>query len=160
MVVVKAPQVQTNLQWIALSGGPQCWISPRFAVPPVFTDWLGFDERYRAFPIHLSYFTERTLLRLLEKHGFTVERITTTGLGLDRLIFQRDERKVGNSFRNRAPSVRGRMRRFVIDASKKLFFGLRMGENLLMIARLSSHSKRHVTGVVEWPAESREEQVQ
>jgi len=108
--------------------------------PPVFTDWLGFDERYRAFPIHLSYFTSRTLLRLLEKHGVEVERATTVGLGLDRLIFQPDERQVdsSNSSKNRTPSVRGKLRRFVIDAAKKVFFGSRMGENLLVIGRMSA----------------------
>lgn len=108
---------------------------------PALTAWLGFDERYRAFPIHLSYFTARTLLRLLEQHGFTAERVTTVGLGLDELFVHHndDKREGSKSPRNRAPSVRNAMRRFVIDTFKKTFFGWSMGENLLVIARRSAH---------------------
>ena len=105
---------------------------------PAFTAWLGFDERYRAFPIHLSYFTARTLLRLLEQHGFAAEQVTTVGLGLDGLIIQRSEQEAAGA-QNRAPSVRGPVRRIAIDAFKRTFFGLRMGENLLVIARRQMH---------------------
>lgn len=108
---------------------------------PAFTAWLGFDERYRAFPIHLSYFTAPTLVRLLEKHGFAAERVTTVGLGLDALIVHQDEHEAGGSSSrtNRAPGGRGALRRFAIDAFKQAFFGLRLGENLLVIARRSAH---------------------
>jgi len=109
--------------------------------PQMATAWLGFDERYRAFPIHLSYFSARAMLRLLRRHGMAAAWMTTTGLGLDRLIAHRNEHEVaGPSLRiHRAPSVRGGLRRFARDAFKQAFFGLGMGENLLVIARMRAH---------------------
>ncbi|HUQ01242.1 MAG TPA: class I SAM-dependent methyltransferase [Kofleriaceae bacterium] len=42
---------------------------------------LGADERHRAFPIHLSYFSPRTLRRALADAGFEVVRLRTAGGG-------------------------------------------------------------------------------
>lgn len=53
---------------------------------PYFRRRFGFDERHRAFPIHLSYFSPRTLALCLQKHGFATEVVTTCGLGLDELV--------------------------------------------------------------------------
>ena len=49
--------------------------------------WFGFDERHRAFPIHLWYFEPRTLSLLVSQCGFEVKTIETYGLGLDELFF-------------------------------------------------------------------------
>jgi hypothetical protein len=57
---------------------------------PLMSRHFGFDERYRAFPIHLSYFTPITLRRILRKHGFRVDQLENFGLGLDELFLTED----------------------------------------------------------------------
>ncbi len=42
---------------------------------------LGFDERFRAFPIRLSHFSPAALRRCLERNGFRVEWMTTRASG-------------------------------------------------------------------------------
>ena len=54
---------------------------------PWLSRWFGFDERHRAFPIHLWYFEPRTLRLLVSQCGFEVKTIETYGLGLDELFF-------------------------------------------------------------------------
>src|SRR5439155_4856216 len=44
---------------------------------------LRFDERYRAFPIHLAYFDKRSLGTLLRRHGWIIRRSFTSGLGVE-----------------------------------------------------------------------------
>jgi 2-polyprenyl-3-methyl-5-hydroxy-6-metoxy-1,4-benzoquinol methylase len=114
---------------------------------PLATSWFGFDERYRAFPIHLSYFTTHTLLRLLRQHDFVAERVTTAGLGIDALIRDREEDEASgtSSRRKRAPRTRDTFHRVAVDAFKKAFFGWGMGENLLVIARVSGHGLGQAT---------------
>lgn len=105
---------------------------------PVLTERLGFDERYRAFPIHLSYFAVRTLTLLLQKHGFAIESATTTGLGLDSLIVRENtpEASTSNPPRDQSSRLRSPQRQFVVDQIKRAFFRFMMGENLLMVARM------------------------
>lgn len=52
----------------------------------IFSQHLGFDERYRAFPIHLTYFDASTLTRLLHRESYRVELMFTMGLGIDQLL--------------------------------------------------------------------------
>jgi SAM-dependent methyltransferase len=59
--------------------------SLRARLSPTAVTRLGADERHRAFPIHLSYFTPETLGRALASTGFAVVAMTTSGLGLDAL---------------------------------------------------------------------------
>jgi SAM-dependent methyltransferase len=59
--------------------------SLRARLSPTAVTKLGADERHRAFPIHLSYFTPRTLGRALAATGFAVVAMTTAGLGVDAL---------------------------------------------------------------------------
>lgn len=59
--------------------------SLRARLSPQAVTVLGADERHRAFPIHLSYFTPETLGRALEVTGFAVVAMTTSGLGVDAL---------------------------------------------------------------------------
>ena len=41
------------------------------------------DERHRAFPVHLIYYSKATLQKMLKKMGWTVEIAFTVGIGLD-----------------------------------------------------------------------------
>jgi SAM-dependent methyltransferase len=59
--------------------------SLRARLSPQAVTTLGADERHRAFPIHLSYFTPETLGRALETTGFAVVAMTTAGLGVEAL---------------------------------------------------------------------------
>jgi SAM-dependent methyltransferase len=67
---------------------------------PLLSQRFGFDERYRAFPIHLTYFDGWTLPRLLERYDFQVEVVATNGFGFDELLV-RPER-----MRRNAPAAR------------------------------------------------------
>ncbi|MDG1894377.1 MAG: class I SAM-dependent methyltransferase [Fuerstiella sp.] len=54
----------------------------RLAIP-LLSRRFGVDERYRAYPIHLMYYSECTLRKMLEKAGWVVEKSFTLGLGMD-----------------------------------------------------------------------------
>ena len=41
------------------------------------------DERYRAYPIHLMHYSDRTLRGMSGRAGWTVEATFTLGIGLD-----------------------------------------------------------------------------
>jgi SAM-dependent methyltransferase len=103
----------------------------RMSVRPL-SAWAGVDERYRAFPIHLFYYSRTSLRAMLERYGLTVAAHTTTGLGLDELMFEADEEyapppATGTATRPR----RSRVRRL----ARAVFFGAGLGENLLLAAR-------------------------
>lgn len=57
---------------------------------PAFSRRGAIDERYRAFPIHLIYYTKRTLRRMLDRAGWHVDRMYTVGLGVDELFVRED----------------------------------------------------------------------
>jgi len=103
---------------------------------PLFSRRFGFDERHRAFPIHLSYFDSSTLRRLVEEQEFTVERLLTNGIGLEELLV-RPEQKNRIQMPVDSPSASpprlrlGRMRRLI----KMMILGSFLGENLGVICR-------------------------
>ena len=99
---------------------------------------LGFDERYRAFPIHLSYFTRDTLRRVLRKHGFDCVGVETLGVGLEEL-------RVGNGQGGPAGKPQPQTARSARPsrwkaAIKKVYFAVGFGENILAICQ-----PRHAT---------------
>jgi SAM-dependent methyltransferase len=55
---------------------------------PALSRHAGLDERYRAFPIHLLYFSPPALRVLLERAGYEVEVLTSHGFGLDELLYK------------------------------------------------------------------------
>lgn len=100
---------------------------------PALSRRCGVDERYRAFPIHLMYYTDRTLRGMLDKGGWDVEATFTIGLGVDEFFSRASSslRPKGGSGEGAAPPAgRRRFRRRLRDA----FLSLGMGENLVAIA--------------------------
>jgi SAM-dependent methyltransferase len=103
---------------------------------PILSQRFGFDERYRAFPIHLTYFGATTMRRLLSRAGFQVERISSVGMGLDELLVRPEREEAGvqpPSPRNHTRPERP-LRRFL----KAAFLGAGLGENLAVICRAVS----------------------
>jgi hypothetical protein len=96
---------------------------------------FGFDERHRAFPIHLSYFTAASMAVLLQRAGWNVDRMFTAGLGIDELRNRPPSRSAqsNRSWEGRStPSVATSPLR---SAIKRLVHSRRWGENLCVFAK-------------------------
>ena len=118
---------------------------------PVLSRYARFDERYRAFPIHLSYFTPRTLADLLARHGFAVERSVTWGFGIDEMLRDPSWPLPGSlapdpltlsecsqaSTSRRAPSPRKRspLKQLARRVATRLILDTGLGENIMVVAR-------------------------
>jgi SAM-dependent methyltransferase len=111
---------------------------------PLLTRRFGIDERYRAFPIHLMYYSDQTLRRVVTAAGWKVEASFTLGLGLDEFFL--DARAGASSDRAcraaDAPCAQGHPRASLPAGCKRVwhllrdaFLGLGAGENLAVIAR-------------------------
>ena len=109
---------------------------------PVLSRNMQVDERFRAYPIHLAYYSARTLERLLLKFGWKVEAHFTLGMGLDEyLVHEPDggarsgaDAAAAATPRSIAPAAGARPRRFrhrIRDA----YLGMGLGENLAVVAR-------------------------
>jgi 2-polyprenyl-3-methyl-5-hydroxy-6-metoxy-1,4-benzoquinol methylase len=115
--------------------------------PPWCSRYLGFDERFRAFPIHLSYFSRGTLTRLLEQNGFEVEKTTTIGIGLEELWTRHStsEASQGNEAKGhaarRTASKLQKLKQKGKNSLKRAFYSLGQGENLAVIAK-ALHANR------------------
>ena len=109
---------------------------------PVLSRRYGFDERHRAFPIHIWYFSPRTLSQLLRKNGFQPVLVTTRGIGLEELIIQREPDKPAPKVKNRPtdPTNSAGQSKSVIqpakNALKKLYHGCCLGENVIAVSRV------------------------
>ena len=97
---------------------------------PVFSRRLGFDERHRAFPIHLAYFSSSTLTRLLRRAGWRIEELFTIGIGLEELC----ARSAPPGKSSGAASQPRRRTQFLRSAIKAAIYGARLGENLCLFA--------------------------
>lgn len=93
---------------------------------------LNVDERHRAFPIHLYYFTPQTLSRTLEKHGFRITALETFGVGLDTFFF----RPGVNGHRTSAGPAAVKKGNGFRRSVKNALFRASLGENLLAVAQL------------------------
>lgn len=102
---------------------------------PFLSRACGFDERYRAFPIHLMYYTARTLRAMLKKSGWVVEAAFTNGIGLDELRLSPVPPSLPRGPQARKnpalPAGSRRLRHRLRD----VFLGLGLGENLAVVAR-------------------------
>lgn len=114
----------------------------RLSAWPGLSRRLGLDERHRAFPIHLWYFSPRTLPRLARDLGWTVEGCFTAGLGLEELRFRPEEgdsrpasppaRRPAAGPAGGAPPLSPALR--LKEMFKKVYFGAGCGENVLVVA--------------------------
>lgn len=101
------------------------------------TPWatrLGADERYRAFPVHLSYFAPATLRALLGRHGFTVDAMTTRGLGFG---LPGRRARAAPTAAGAAAAPAGPRGATLKSRARAAFLDALLGENLIAIARLS-----------------------
>ena len=98
--------------------------------PPFMSRHMGFDERYRAFPIHLSYFNRNSLSLLLRRAGWEITREFTVGMGIEVLI-SRSPATSGPAKTSTGSSASSPIRR----ALKRAIYDSGLGENLCLIAR-------------------------
>lgn len=104
---------------------------------PLLSRRFGFDERYRAFPIHLTYFHARSLTLLLRRAGWSIDRLFTAGLGVEELIFSPDVPSTAVAS-SAAPSIRssnGTRTQIARNVVKAMVFGAGLGENLCAFSR-------------------------
>ena len=109
---------------------------------PALSRRTGVDERYRAFPIHLFYYSAPSLRTMLERHGLDVVAHTTRGFGLDELIFDElDEVQPTptDAAPTAAPTARGPRSR-ARQLARAMFLGTGLGENLFFAATRASRS--------------------
>lgn len=107
---------------------------------PTLIRWARFDERYRAFPIHLSYFTPRTLARMVERSGLEVVRVETWGFGVEelRVVTQAEvthQPRRQEQEQRHGPRTRGRGRKLAKAVMSALILDRGLGENVVMVAR-------------------------
>jgi SAM-dependent methyltransferase len=107
---------------------------------PILSRKCGFDERHRAFPIHLWYFSPHSIATLLRAIGFEPLLVTTTGMGLDELIINETIQESGSSFDSQTSQTDSARRRnsplrWAKDLIQKIFHSFRLGENVLVAAR-------------------------
>jgi SAM-dependent methyltransferase len=106
---------------------------------PVLSRHAGFDDRHRAFPIHLWYFNPQTMRRFLRNQGFDPVLVTTVGMGLEELILRKEEEptapaRSASTSQNRQPPSRSALSP-VKNAIKKLFLNHGLGENVISLSR-------------------------
>ena len=109
---------------------------------PLLSRRFHFDERYRAYPIHLSYFSHKTLPRFLKRHGLTVDGVVTTGFGIEELLSRSDEETAAAAMAQSQASGKSQASprqaplpvKLGKSAIKKMFFGMLLGENVIAVA--------------------------
>jgi 2-polyprenyl-3-methyl-5-hydroxy-6-metoxy-1,4-benzoquinol methylase len=107
---------------------------------PVLSRHFKVDERYRAFPTHLFYYTAETLTRTLEKKGFRVVAVETFGLGME-AFFNRNGGPGGGAQRGSNGAKSGETKTANTTGAggfrqivKNRLFGAGLGESLLAVA--------------------------
>jgi 2-polyprenyl-3-methyl-5-hydroxy-6-metoxy-1,4-benzoquinol methylase len=109
---------------------------------PFLSKRFDVDEAYRAYPIHLIYYSARTLRAMLQRAGWTVDTTFTVGLGMDEYLVRHEPPPTAPApdanaatARSSAPALQpGRRRRKVRHALRDAFLDLELGENLAVIA--------------------------
>lgn len=122
--------------------------SARCRLLTAFPSWApSDDQRYRAFPIHLQAFSPHTQARLMKRTGFRVCKTTTRCIAIDELL--RSQKPAGE--RAETPdqeqgaakvSRANPLKRGLKNLIKKVFFGLCLGESLIVISTRDDGSGR------------------
>jgi len=100
--------------------------------PPVLSRYAGVNERYFAFPIHLSHFSARSLKQLAASHGLECTAMETYAFGIDSYFRIWDD--VGPT-KPASALVHKRQSSSIKRLIKSVFFGAGLGDNLLGIFR-------------------------
>jgi SAM-dependent methyltransferase len=95
------------------------------------------DERYLAYPIHLSHFSPRSLTQLVQSRGFESLQLTTYGFGIQDLFKKASASDFEPKPASSSPAVPSGAHplQSLKNGLKRLFFGALWGENLLLAAR-------------------------
>jgi hypothetical protein len=106
--------------------------------PRVMVGMAGAEERYQAFPIHLSYFTRKSPRHLLARHGFECVAVDTCSFGIDS-YFRESSARVGapaeHTATEPAPASQSGLKHYVKRVIRGAFVGAGLGENLLGMFR-------------------------
>lgn len=125
--VVRALKPDTGRLFVAV---PNARSLRAILSPPVLSRHAGVNERYAAFPIHLSHFSARTLKQLLGRYGLDCMAEETYAFGIDSYFRSADNvapAEPVSAAVTRRPSSR------VKASIKSIFFGAGLGENLLCV---------------------------
>jgi 2-polyprenyl-3-methyl-5-hydroxy-6-metoxy-1,4-benzoquinol methylase len=109
---------------------------------PCLSQQFDIDERHRAYPAHLFYYSPHTLRRQLTNAGWTIEDMFTIGIGLDEFIIRRELKEstpqpLVERRTNTADCDRAQSRRRLRTALRDRFLEACLGENIGVIARVT-----------------------
>lgn len=102
-------------------------------------------QRYLAFPIHLYYFSPRSLTHFLKRHGFEIAELCTLGIGVDEL-WARPQQPADEQANETATPPRDAAKSAPAYAGlkKSIKSGmsyLKLGENLVAVCRRAHRSE-------------------
>jgi len=107
---------------------------------PFFVRHAHFDERYRAFPIHLFHYMPKTLQRALIVNGYKPVKVTTTSIGLPHLLREVDEDATSEKPAEEAPTsiiAKSAIWKRII---KSALFNSLLGDSLIIISKPANHA--------------------
>ena len=101
---------------------------------PFLTRRLPIDERYRAYPIHLMYYSDSTLRQMLAKAGWTTEMTFTSGMGLDEYFIRAERAQDGLALAEKSGRVSTKPKRRLRHRLRDAYLSAGIGECLAAIA--------------------------
>jgi 2-polyprenyl-3-methyl-5-hydroxy-6-metoxy-1,4-benzoquinol methylase len=101
---------------------------------PFLSRRFRVDERYRAYPIHLLYYSDSTLRSMFAKAGWKIEKTFTVGLGLDEYLVREKRLPKQTTGSAQLGPVQQPQKRRLRHLLRDTFLGLGLGENLAAIA--------------------------
>jgi hypothetical protein len=139
LIALRRKLLPDNLIYIEVPNANS--LRARLANSPLQPIWTYAPERFLAFPIHLFYFTPRSLRLLLRQCQFQVLTLGTMGMGVEELFHSSNS---GQTDSPQAVTIERRPRfRFARQMVKNSMSRLRLGENLYVVATAHPHSNHH-----------------